>query len=158
MKLRSSLTRSLLVFFALMASAWSQEFRAMLTGKVTDASGAPIPHATVRAIKKNTNQRQETKTGADGLYLIPFLDPGDYDVQATASGFQTTNHQNITLEVSQSLNLPIQLTVGQLTQEVIVSGEQELIQTTDSSNGLVFDPVKTQDLPLSGRRATCFSP
>ena len=59
----------------------------------------------------------------------------------------------VPLDVSQSLNLPIQMTVGQLTTEVIVSGEQELIQTTDSSNGLVFDPVKTQDLPLNGRQS-----
>src|SRR5260370_35551563 len=42
---------------------------------------------------------------------------------------------------------------GQLTQEIIVCGEHELMQPTDSSTGLVFDPVKTQDLPLNGRQS-----
>src|SRR5260370_7414167 len=147
MKLRSSLTRTVLVFFALVATAWPQEFGAMRTVKVTEASGAPIPRATVGAIKKNTNQRQETKTGADGLYLIPFLDPGDYDVQVTASGFQTMNRQNITLDVSQSLNLPIQMTVGQLTQEIIVSGQQEPIQTTAPTNDLPSYPANPTHPP-----------
>src|SRR5260370_38492361 len=42
---------------------------------------------------------------------------------------------------------------GRLTQEILAAGQQELIQTTASSNGLVFDPVKTQDLPLNGRQS-----
>ena len=150
---RIAVLRPIIISLALGVCAWPQEFRATLNGKVTDPSGSPIPRASVRAVNRATHVSQETKTGNDGLYVIPFLEPGVYDVQVTASGFQTMNRQNITLEVSQALNLPIQMTVGQMTQEVTVSGEQEIIQTRDSSNGLVFDPVKTQELPLNGRQS-----
>jgi hypothetical protein len=50
------------------------------------------------------------------------------------------------------LNLPIQMTVGQMSQEIMVTAEQELIDTGDANNGLLFDPTKTQELPLNGRQ------
>jgi hypothetical protein len=132
---------------------YAQEFRATVRGKLTDPSGAAIPNATVKATNKATNLSKETKSTGDGLYVLPLLEPGVYDVQATAAGFQTTIREAITLEVSQQLNLPIQMTVGAMTQEVTVTGEQEVIQTTDSKRGLVFDPIKTQELPLNGRQS-----
>src|SRR5207237_9064462 len=50
------------------------------------------------------------------------------------------------------MNLPLQLTVGQMNEEVTVTGEQEVIDTADASRGLVFDPVKVAEYPLNGRQ------
>ena len=55
--------------------------------------------------------------------------------------------------MAQRLNLPLQLTVGQATTEVTVTGQQEIINTADANRGLVFDPVKTQEYPLNGRQS-----
>ena len=153
MRSRSSFIRSTVSLVALAACAWPQEFRATLGGKVTDPSGSAIPRATVKAVNKANNRAAEAKSNSDGIYVIPFLDPAVYDVQVTAPGFQKMNRGDITLAVSQKLDLPIQMTVGQITQEITVTGEQMAIQTTDSNRGLVFDPIKTQDLPLNGRQS-----
>src|SRR5205085_5965752 len=53
----------------------------------------------------------------------------------------------------QRLNLNLQLTVGQATTEITVTGQQEVIDTGDANKGLVFDPDKTQSYPLNGRQS-----
>jgi hypothetical protein len=146
-----SMTR--IVAFLLLAFGLYAQDRATLTGTVTDPSGAVIPNATVKATLTATNATSETKTNADGAYTIPYLNPGVYDIEATANGFQALKRQAITLAVGQRLQMTLQLTVGQATTEITVTGQQETIDTTDANRGLVFDPVKTQEYPLNGRQS-----
>ncbi|HYW47027.1 MAG TPA: TonB-dependent receptor [Bryobacteraceae bacterium] len=150
MSIRSVTT--LLPLLALSMGLYAQD-RATLTGTVTDPSGASIPTATIRATNTATNQTSETKTTTDGVYTIPYLSPGLYDIEVAAAGFQTLKRQSIVLEVAQRLVFPVQLTVGQATTEITVTGQQEVTETGDASRGLVFDPVKTQEYPLNGRQS-----
>ncbi len=145
-------TRSLLVFTLLTACVSAQDFRATLTGIVTDPSGAAVPDATVKAINNNTNTTKEVKTTSIGNYTIPYLDPGTYKVEVIAPGFQTLIRSNITLRVADKVNLGIQLTVGQTSESVTVTAEQAVIETASADRGLVFDPIKTQQYPLNGRQ------
>jgi hypothetical protein len=149
MTIRSTL--ALLCLFS--GGVFAQENAATLTGTITDPSGAAVPNAAVKATNAATNQARETKTNAQGLYSIPYLDPGIYNVEISAAGFSTARRQEITLAVAQILNLPVQLTIGQSTTEVTVTGQQQLTDTEDADKGLVFDPLKTQDLPLNGRQS-----
>jgi hypothetical protein len=132
---------------------FAQENAATLTGVVTDPSGAAVPSASVKATNTATNQVRETKTNQQGLYSIPYLDPGVYNVDIAANGFSTARRQQITLATAQILNLPVQLAVGQANTEITVTGQQALIDTEDADRGLVFDPLKTQELPLNGRQS-----
>jgi len=145
--------RSVLALLALTAGLYAQEFRATLTGTVTDPSGAAIPNATVKATNGATNAASETKTSSDGLYTIPLLEPGVYSVEFVANGFQALKRDSITLAVGQKSNLTVRLTVGQMSQEITVTGQQEVIDSGDASKGLIFDPRKTQEYPLNGRQS-----
>src|SRR3954452_13884842 len=144
------LKRSVLALLALSAGLFAQEFRATLTGTVTDPSGAAIPNATVKATNIAVNSTSETKTNGEGLYTIPLLEPGVYNVEFVANGFQALKRESITLAVGQRANLAVSLTVGQMSQEVTVTGQQEVIDSGDASKGLIFDPRKTQEYPLNG--------
>ncbi len=137
----------------LSAGLYAQEYRATLTGTVSDPSGASVPNATVKATNNATNSSSQTKTSADGVYTLPLLEPGQYRIEVTAPGFQTLNRAGITLAVGQRFNLALQLTVGQATTEITVTGQQEVIDSADASRGLVFDPTKTQEYPLNGRQS-----
>ncbi len=148
-----NIQRSLALLTLLCAGLFAQENAATLTGLVSDPSGAAVPNATVKATNDATNQSRVTKTNGQGIYTIPYLDPGVYTVEISATGFSTVRRQEITLAVAQNLNLPVQLTIGQAATEVTVTGQQEVIDTTDADRGLVFDPEKTQDLPLNGRQS-----
>src|SRR5262249_48531451 len=141
------ITRIALALFALTACALTQDFRATITGLVTDPNGAAVPHATVRVINIETNESKEAKTSAGGHYTIPYLNPGAYHVEVTASGFQTLRRENIALRVADKLNLPLQLTVGNVSETVTVAGQQETIESGSAERGLVFHPGKTQEPP-----------
>lgn len=140
--------------FSLLAwTALAQDFRATLSGTISDPSGAPVPGAIVKATNTANDQSYETTTGSAGLYTIPFLEPGAYVVQATANGFQTIRKQGVVLSVSEKLNLPIALSIGSSSTTLTVEANQEILDSTSSDRGLVFDPLKTQELPLNGRQS-----
>lgn len=146
--------RSLLALLCVSAvGLFAQDFRATVTGTVTDPSGAVVPNAQVRAVNAATNAAKETQTDAQGVYTIPYLDPGVYSFEFSASGFQMLKREAITLAVAQKLSLNVSLTVGQAATEVTVTGQQEVIDTADPSRGVVFDPLKTQEYPLNGRQS-----
>lgn len=130
----------------------AQDFRATITGQVTDPSGAAIPNATVKATNSATNEVKQVKTNVSGVYTIPYLNPGDYTVQISANGFETARRSNVALRVAQTLSLPIVMTVGEMAQEVTVTAEQNTVDTANADRGLAFDPVKTQQYPLNGRQ------
>ncbi len=143
---------SVVLCLLLVPSVPSQDYRASISGIVTDPSGAVIPGAAVKAIRVDTNVVSAVVTTSDGHYTIPYLIPSVYDVEFSAAGFQTVRHKDIVLRVADKLNLSVKLPLGALTQEVTVMGRQEVIETGSADRGLVFDPVKTQEYPLNGRQ------
>lgn len=132
---------------------WAQEYRATILGQVRDSTNSAIPGAIVKAIKEGTNVSRETVTNSDGIYTLVGLEPGRYTVTVTAQGFTSVRREGIVLQVAEKLNLPVTMEVGQVVESITVVGEQELIQTASASRGLVFDPVKMQEIPLNGRQA-----
>src|SRR5579885_1013746 len=132
--------------------ASGQDFRATIIGQVTDASGAAIPNATVKAIRVDNNQATEVKTTAEGFYTIPYLNPGVYTIEVTCPGFKSYRNEKFELRTADKRELKVELEVGELTQEVTVVGAEETIETATASRGLNFDPLKTQEYPLNGRQ------
>ncbi|HTM49225.1 MAG TPA: TonB-dependent receptor [Bryobacteraceae bacterium] len=131
----------------------AQDFRATISGQVTDATGAALAGARVKAVQRNTNQAIERETNADGFYTLTYLQPSTYDVEVTREGFRKSRREAISLLVAEKLELSFTLEVGQVTQEVTVtSGPSELIQTADASGGLNFDSLMTSEYALNGRQ------
>ena len=129
----------------------AQEFRATLTGRMTDASGAAIPGASVVAKNVATNAVGSAKTDSQGNYTIPFLTPGDYVLTAEAKGFKKYNREGLALQVSQVASINIQMEVGQMTESVSVSGEVPLVETSTADRGVVVDLQRVKELPLNAR-------
>ena len=124
---------------------------ATLTGVITDAAGAVVPGATVRAINEATNIEATAVTNGEGRYALPSLRPGSYRVVATASGFKQFVSSGVVLEVTQAARLDIQLTVGAVSEQVLVTGEAPVLETESASRGAVIDRTKMIELPLNGR-------
>lgn len=148
------ITRIICAAFLLLAGAapgLAQDFRATISGLVTDQNRQSVADAIVKAINVDTNETKEVRTTSEGRYTIPYLNPGIYKIEVAANGFQTLKHESITLRVADKLDLPLQLTVGLVSETVTVSG-QEVIEAGSADRGLVFDSIKTQELPLNGRQ------
>jgi len=140
---------ALLVFTAI---GFAQDFRATISGLVTDQNGQAVANATVKAVKVDTNETKEVRTTSEGRYSIPYLNPAIYNIEVTANGFQTLRRETITLRIADKLDLPLRLTVGAVSETVVVTTQQEAIEAGSADRGLVFDPIKTQELPLNGRQ------
>ncbi len=114
------------VMLALPALVTGQEARGTLQGRVSDASGAVVPGATVEVMNVNTGVTTPTISNEEGNYRVPFLNPGTYRVTVTLSGFSKYVSSNIDLHVAEVLNVDATLQPGQLTDEVTVTAAAPL--------------------------------
>ena len=124
---------------------------AAIQGTVTDSSGAVIPGAAITVTNNETNLQRTVTSNSAGLYSLPNLPPGRYRVQVSMAGFQTNVRENFALVVGQQLVLNTALEVGEITQQVTVTGEAPLVNTSTAQvSGLVAER-EVKDLPLNGR-------
>ncbi|HEV3198215.1 MAG TPA: carboxypeptidase-like regulatory domain-containing protein, partial [Bryobacteraceae bacterium] len=140
----------LLLFLTVCAS--SQDFRATISGQVTDRLGAAIPNAKVRAIQRSTNETFSAVTNQDGFYTLPYLPPSTYTVEVQADGFSMQRRANVSLMVAEKLDLPILLELGKVTETITVTANAGDVQTADASGGTNFDALQTSEYPLNGRQ------
>jgi hypothetical protein len=131
--------------------AAAQEFRATVRGQVLDSSKGALPGATVSMTNTETNEVATATTNAEGNYTIPFLRPGLYTLTIELSGFQKHTRSGLRLEVNQTATINVALAVGGLTEEVTVSGESPLLETSNASRGTVIDSARIAELPLQSR-------
>jgi hypothetical protein len=129
----------------------AQEFRATLSGSVTDRQGAAIAKAKVIATETQTRDKSETLTETTGEYTIPFLKPGAYQITVEAPGFKKAVRQGLTLQTGEHPVVDIQLEIGDVAQTVTVTAEAPLIETANASAGEVITSEEVEEFPLNGR-------
>src|SRR5437867_9133833 len=142
----------LLTVIGLTAGAASaQEFRATVTGRVTDPDGLAMPGVTVSVINPRTNEVATAVTSTEGVYSLPFLRPGLYTVTAELQGFRKYSQDGVQLEVGQTVTLNMTMQVGSISETVTVIGESPLIETSKADRGMVIDNQRVTELPLNAR-------
>ena len=124
---------------------------ASLSGTVTDPSGAVVPNAKVTVHSLATGLDRVVSTDSAGLYIVPSLIPGDYRVQATASGFGTYTVPKVTLDVDRQVTENMRLSVSTAGETVQVEGAVQQIEAQTITVGQVIDNTAVQELPLNGR-------
>lgn len=132
------------------ASALGQS-TATLSGVVTDPTGAVLPHAQVIVHSLSNGTDRTLVTDAAGIYVAPSLQPGDYKVQATASGFSTYTVQKVTLNVDQSVTVNLHMAIASAGETIQVESTATQIESQTMTVGQVIDKDTVQELPLNGR-------
>jgi Carboxypeptidase regulatory-like domain len=130
--------------------AWGQS-TASLYGTVTDPSGAVVVHAQVTVHNLGTGSDRVVQTDTAGLYAVPSLQPGNYRVQATASGFSTYTVPRVILNVDRQVTVNMRLAVSTAGETVQVESSAQEIESQTITVGQVIDNRSVQDLPLNGR-------
>src|SRR5690349_6552110 len=141
-----------LLLFALARGtpALAQEFRATVTGRVTDSAGLAMPGVTVSATNTATGEVASAVSNNDGVYNLPFLRPGAYKLTAELQGFRK-HEQPLQLEVGQSQTINIALQVGQVTETITVEAQRANLDTEKADRGEVIDNKRIAELPLQAR-------
>jgi hypothetical protein len=133
----------------------SAQDNALLSGTVTDSSSAAVVGADVSLASTGGNLTRNTVTNQDGVYVLSAIPPGTYNLTVTAKGFQKFEAKNVVLQVAQKARVDVALTVGAVTQEVVVSGENVAqVDTQSSEIGTTITNKQVQELELNGRNFT----
>ena len=122
-----------------------------ILGTVMDETGAVIPGITVTLSNLDTGSSRSLVSDDSGRYRATGLEVGAYEVKGELTGFQTAIRTGIQLSVGRNAVVDLTMTVGNISEQVTVTGEASLVETTDSTLSGLVTTIQIQDLPINGR-------
>ncbi|HUP66474.1 MAG TPA: TonB-dependent receptor [Thermoanaerobaculia bacterium] len=133
-----------------MAFAQTTSTSGEINGTVADNTGAVLPGVTVTATNTQTGLVRTTVTSGDGFYTIALLPPGIYNVRAELAGLGQTRRENVRVFLGQAANVRFNLS-PQIAEEITVTAEAPLIDTTQSGSTTAVTEDEISNLPILGR-------
>jgi hypothetical protein len=137
---------SIALVFAAASVAFGQETTGTITGRVVDAQNLAVPGATVTIAGPQGTKQAVTDT--TGRYTVPFLTPGTYSVNVELQGFKPVNQKNIVVALGQTVEVPVTMQVGGLTETVQVVGAPDVINTRGTVIGANITSEQLQNVPV----------
>jgi len=125
-----------------------------ISGTVTDQSGAVVPDTTVTALNLDTTVQQTTKTNANGFFTLTNLPVGRYEIELVREGFKPYKRTGLIIDVNAALREDISLTMGEQSEEVVVSDTAVHVETESSQMGEVVTGSQITSVALNGRSFT----
>jgi hypothetical protein len=146
-----SFASAVILIFGLTAPVCAQYTTARLSGIVSDPSGAVVAGATITVQDMGTGYTQTTVSTASGQYLFPSLPVGDYQITLSMAGYTRYVQKGVVLSVGQAASQNVQLQVGKVEQQVVVTANSSLVTTDSATVGQLIDQKEISELPLNGR-------
>ncbi len=143
--------RSRLILFFFFAASACAQVAAILSGTITDPSGAVVSAANVTAKNVDTGAIRSTVTDAQGHYQFFALPVGQYEIHGLKTGFTEQVRTGVHLVVGQSAVVDMNLQVGESTQQVTVNGDAPLVGVTTADIAGLVGEHQIKNLPLNGR-------
>ena len=141
----------LLCVLAFASVTVAQSESASLTGRVIDPQGAVVVGATVTATNRETKVATDTRTNGSGIYNLPSLPPGPYQLVVRAQDFQENVIERLVLHVQDRVSQDIALQIGSVAQTFTVNAERQPVNTQDAAVGTVVERQVVENMPLNGR-------
>jgi Carboxypeptidase regulatory-like domain/TonB dependent receptor/TonB-dependent Receptor Plug Domain len=139
----------LLTGFIASIPLFAQKITGDISGTVTDASGAAVTGAVVRAENIGTGEKQSATSNDAGFFQIVNLNPGQYRLSLEVSGFKTMQRQaSVDIALVTQANFALQ--VGSKTETVEVQDVAPLVEATEDRLSTLFVQREVQDLPNNG--------
>ena len=143
---------TLLALFAIASGA--QTITGSIVGSVVDPSGAAVVNAEVTAVQKATGAKRTAQTNEQGDFILGSLQPGEYEVTITATGFKTLQRTSIQLSAQETLPLGrVSMDIGAVTDQVTVSAQGVAVQVASSERAGVITTGQLENLMTKGRNA-----
>lgn len=121
---------------------------ATLLGTVTDATGAVVPGAKVRAVDIGRSFVYETETNSVGAYYLPNLRSGSYELTVEAQGFKTFVRGGIVARINEQLRVDVELELGSVAESVRVEAAVPLLETETAGSGQILESKLVVRLPV----------
>src|ERR1700761_1716490 len=127
-----------------------------IVGTITDPSGAAVPNATVVVTNTDTGVSRTLTTNGDGLYTANFLQPGRYEVLASAPSFGKVDHKSLTLTVGQILTVDAALPAGSVSSAVEVTANVQILDPEKTEVSQTIGQSIISNLPVNSRNWSAF--
>ena len=142
--------KSLAALLLLACMLPAQEFRATISGRISDTQNAAVGGVKITVLQISTGTKTETISTSDGNYTVPFLQPASYRLTAEVAGFKRYVRE-LTAGANERLGVDIQLEVGAVTETINVTSESPVLETATASTGQVITSTQIENMPVSGR-------
>ncbi len=126
-------------------------------GTVKDPNGAIVQNAAVTARNEETNLEKTATSDDEGRFRVVQLQPGHYTVTVNATGFGAYTQQKVVVEVGRVTSIEAALAVSGTTENVTVSGEAPVVNTTQQDFSTNINQTSINELPINGRRWSNFA-
>jgi outer membrane receptor protein involved in Fe transport len=151
-KIKSGIATTVLIgaamFYCTLITTLAQTATGGLRGVITDASGAALPGATVTARNMATGVETKTTATGEGVYSIPRILPGKYNVAVEAQGFKKTEVTDIEVSIGKDAVIDVKLETGAISEVVTVTGGNEALVEKDTVQiSTTFQEKKISELP-----------
>jgi len=144
--------RILILFPVLLTSLlFAQGERAVISGTVTDSTGALVPDVGITVRNELTNIARRVESNTSGLFVVPALEPGSYALSAEKQGFRLFRVTGIPLSVGLTATINVKLEVGQVSEAVEVTANAVQLEAQSSGMGETVETRRVVELPLLGR-------
>ncbi|MEO8503646.1 MAG: TonB-dependent receptor [Acidobacteriota bacterium] len=120
-----------------------------LAGVVVDETGAALPGATVEAKSDDALGTRSAQTDAAGKFRFAQVPPGVYAVSVTLEGFQPTRIEGLRLQLGQTTELPVKLSIAKVEESLVVVGEATAVDATSSATSTNLSNEYLQNMPTS---------
>jgi hypothetical protein len=140
-----------MMMFVARPFTFAQSAQANLNGTITDASGNGIPLATVRVVRQETTWTRTTETGASGVYSLPDLPIGTYEITVTRADFNDARVRSVELLIGQTRTLNVTLQVAAQSARVDVTGATTEVDQNSAVVGTRYTQHQIDNLPVNGR-------
>src|SRR5215472_2651762 len=130
---------------------FAQTSTATILGTVRDTSGALVPGVSITVKHTESGLTRTAVSSERGGYNVPLLPVGGYEITTTMPGFKQEVRSGINLVVGQEAVVDLTLEVGANAEQVTVSEEAPLVNTTTSSTSGLITEQQVKELPLNGR-------
>jgi len=148
--IRSVLYGLLIATIAVFALPCFAQYSANVQGTVLDPAGAAVSGAHLQLVNLSTGQVKSQVTDATGTYHFVSLAPGDYRLDAVATGF-SKSAVSFKLDTDQTLAVPVSFVVASANATVTVNGAPPVLDTADTRNEMTIEQASVNSLPLEGR-------
>lgn len=151
MRYTSSTILGAVVVLLLALPVAGQQDQGVITGTISDATGAVVPGAEISILEMNTGILVEKQANASGVYVSGPLKVGMYEISVATDGFKTAVRSGVEIHAGDRIGLNFTLEVGNLVEVVEVTGATPLLKTESATLDYTVERQQIEDLPISGR-------
>ncbi len=131
----------------LAATGFAQTGQGTIVGIVTDTTGARIPGVQVNSTNIQTRFTHNAVTNAEGIYRLPYLNPGIYEVAYESQGFKKLVRTSIQVRSTETVSVDVALELGSVVESIEVGAQATLLETETSSTGHLVTGIEVTKLP-----------